>query len=105
MKEPVDEALVVIDAGDGDLPVFGLVEERVLEVTLCRDPSNVDVARVLSGEDAHSVEVLVDQVEALGVEEIGVVGLGTARSRHHRRWHFRWASRGDRRRDHLQIVL
>lgn len=73
MQLPVNETFVIIEASDGDLPVFGLIEHRVLEVTLGCDPSDVHVGRVLSGEDANPVEVLVDQVETLGVEQIGVV--------------------------------
>jgi len=57
----------VVDDVDRGGAHLVLVELLAVQMVHSGYPADVDVSRVLTGEDAHTVEVLVDQLEALGV--------------------------------------
>lgn len=62
-----EQIVHVVDDVDGGGADLVLVEILAVQMIHGGHPANVDVGRVLTGEDAHAVEVLVDQLEALDV--------------------------------------
>ena len=87
-----------VDSTNADYTIFSLIKRLILQVELSSNPANVDVARVLTGEDAHPVKVLIDQTKAIGIEQIGVLIHWTWRRRRlhstERRppfWNDRWS--------------
>lgn len=62
-----EQILHVVDDVDRCGAHLVLVELLAVQVVHGGDPANVDVGRVLTRENAHAVEILVDKLEALNV--------------------------------------
>lgn len=70
MTLPVDDPAVVIHDVHSALPDSCLGELGTMQMILCGHPAHVRVCRVLPGEYSDTVEVLVDQLQTLGVVDL-----------------------------------
>ena len=73
--KPFKDALSIVHSRHNHFAILRLIKNLVLQVELSGHPADVHVTRILTGEDAHSVKVLVDHADAFAVKRVELFGI------------------------------
>lgn len=70
---PFQNTICIIHSRNENFSVFGLIERFILQVEIGRDPTNIDMSGILTGENSYAVEIFVDETHAFNIQRVEIL--------------------------------